>query len=219
MGCWTPVEFFAGEDAKWTIRPTLDDFSKFEIMVNGEVSGKCQWPLIGQHNAENALAAIAAASNVGVAVDQACDSLANFKGVKRRLEQLAVINGVTVYDDFAHHPTAIMATLAGLRQNVGNKRIIAIMEPRSNTMRQGVHQDTLASSLAKADHSLLFQPEGLAWDLVTSTKSLGEKCQVFNDVDSVIAAAVKLAEADDHIVIMSNGGFEGIHQKLISRLQ
>jgi len=219
MGCWTPVEFFAGEDAKWTIRPTLDDFSKFEIMVNGEVSGKCQWPLIGQHNAENALAAIAAASNVGVAVDQACDSLANFKGVKRRLEQLAVINGVTVYDDFAHHPTAIMATLAGLRQNVGNKRIIAIMEPRSNTMRQGVHKDTLASSLAKADHSLLFQPEGLAWDLVTSTKSLGEKCQVFNDVDSVIAAAVKLAEADDHIVIMSNGGFEGIHQKLISRLQ
>jgi len=218
MGCWTPVEYFGGEDAKWSIRQMLDDFSKFEVMVNGEVTGKCQWPLIGQHNAENALAAIAAASNIGVAVDKACDSLANFKSVKRRLEQLAVINGVTVYDDFAHHPTAIAATLSGLRLNVGNKRIIAIMEPRSNTMRQGVHKDTLASSLAEANHSLLFQPEGLAWDLATSTKSLGKKCQVFTDIESIITMAVKMAEADDHIVIMSNGGFEGIHQKLISRL-
>jgi UDP-N-acetylmuramate: L-alanyl-gamma-D-glutamyl-meso-diaminopimelate ligase len=218
-GCWTPVEYFAGKDAKWSIRPTHDDFSEFEVMVNGKASGICKWPLIGQHNAENALAAIAAASNIGVAVDKACESLANFKCVKRRLEQLAVVNGVTVYDDFAHHPTAIKATLAGLRQNVGSKRIIAIMEPRSNTMRQGVHKDILANSLTEANYSLLFQPEGLAWDLAMSTKSLGDKCQVFTDVDSIITAAVKMAEADDHIVIMSNGGFEDIHQKLISRLQ
>lgn len=218
-GCWTPVQYFAGEGARWNIRPVKNDFSSFEIVDNGQDIGQCQWSLIGQHNAENALAAIAAAVNAGMDIKQACSALSDFRSVKRRLERLAIVNGVTVYDDFAHHPTAIKATLAGLRQNVGKQRIIAIMEPRSNTMRQGVHRQTLAPALSEADHCLLFQPPGLAWDLREATRSLGEKCQVFNDVDSIIKTAASMASGNDHILIMSNGGFENIHQRLISSLQ
>ena len=218
-GCWTPVEYFAGDGARWIIRSDKTDFSSFDIVNNGQVVGQCKWSLIGQHNAENALAAIAAAVNAGMDIKQACNSLSDFKSVKRRLERLASVNGVTVYDDFAHHPTAIKATLAGLRQNVGKQRIIAIMEPRSNTMRQGVHKETLAPALSEADHCLLFQPPGLAWDLQEATSCLGEKCQVFTDVDSIINTAVSMATSNDHFVIMSNGGFENIHQRLISGLQ
>ncbi|MEE9551651.1 MAG: UDP-N-acetylmuramate:L-alanyl-gamma-D-glutamyl-meso-diaminopimelate ligase [Gammaproteobacteria bacterium] len=219
MGCWSSVEYFADDAAKWNIRPLADDFSEFEVLVDGELSGKCQWQLIGQHNAENALAAIAAAAQAGITSDKACEALAGFKSVKRRLEQLAVVNNITVYDDFAHHPTAIQATLKALRQSIGDKRIIAIFEPRSNTMRQGIHKDDLAASLVDADHSMLFQPEGLVWDLTECTKSLGDKRQVFTDIESIINETVSMAHNSDHIIIMSNGGFGGIHTKLIERLQ
>jgi len=219
MGCWTPVDYYAGEDAKWKINPKKEDYSEFEILMNEKVCGVGTWPLIGRHNAENALAAIAAAQHIGISPDKASESLSGFKNVKRRLEKLAVVDGITVYDDFAHHPTAIRATLAALRLNVGNHRIFALLEPRSNTMRQGIHKDEIACSLEEADHSLLFQPKGLSWDLSESTRNLGDRREVFSDIESLIRKTVKLVHADDHIVIMSNGGFENIHQRLIKCLQ
>ena len=219
MGCWTPVEYFSDHGAKWTFSALKNDYSEFEVQENGEPCGQCKWQLFGQYNVENAVAAIAAAANAGVATSEACAALASFKSVKRRLEQLAVINGITVYDDFAHHPTAIKAMLSALRQRVGNHRIIAILEPRSNTMRQGIHKDELAPALAEADQSFIFQPEGLAWDLLDATRSLGNKCQVHNAIHSIVEEIKSFAVTNDHIVIISNGSFDSIHQKIISRLQ
>ncbi len=219
MGCWTPVEYYADHEAKWTFSALKSDYSEFEVQENGKPCGQCKWQLFGKHNVENAVAAIAAAVNVGVAASEVCDALASFKSVKRRLEQLEIVNGITVYDDFAHHPTAIQATLSALRQRVGNQRIIAILEPRSNTMRQGIHKDELAPALADADQCIIFRPEGLAWDLVDATRSLGDKCQVHNTIHSIVDEIKTMAVTDDHIVIISNGSFDGIHQKIINRLQ
>ena len=219
LGCWTPVEYFGEGDARWISKPLRDDYSEFEIKIDDTPGGVIRWDLIGRHNADNALAATAAANHVGIDSGVVCEALADFKSVKRRLEQLAVINGVTVYDDFAHHPTAIRATLAALRQHVVQQRIIAIMEPRSNTMRKGVHQDTLADSFTGADHVLLYQPGDLTWDLSRCTKSLGQRRQVFTDIDTIIIRAVGMAQPGDHIVIMSNGDFGGIHHRLQEALK
>lgn len=219
MGCWTPVEYFGERDARWISKPLRDDYSEFEIKIDDTPGGVIRWDLIGRHNADNALAATAAANHVGIDSGVVCEALADFKSVKRRLEQLAIINGVTVYDDFAHHPTAIRATLAALRQRVVQQRIIAIMEPRSNTMRKGVHQDTLADSFTDADQVLLYQPEDLTWDLARCTNSLGQRRQVFTDIDTIIIKAVGMAQPGDHIVIMSNGDFGGIHHRLQEALK
>ena len=218
MGCWSPIEYFGETETEWIVDPLTDDFSQFNVLYNTEIVGTVHWDLIGQFNAENGLAAIAAANHVRVRPAQACEALQTLKNVKRRLECLAKINQVTVYDDFAHHPTAIRATLKALRQKVKDQRIIAIMEPRSNTMRQGVHQETIADALAEADQIYLYEANDLAWDLSKSTSSLGNKVNVMQSIDNIATTVASLAQADDHILIMSNGNFSGLQQKLIEKL-
>ena len=173
--------------------------------------------MLGQHNMDNALAAIAAARHVGVPAELSVESLATFKGIKRRMEIFGVVNGITIYDDFAHHPTAIHLTLDGLRKNVGDQKIIAILEPRSNTMKMGVHKDTLADSLALADEVYLYQAESLDWDLASNINL--DSLQVFSSTQAIIDKVIAEAKTDSHILIMSNGGFEGIHQRLLDALK
>jgi len=218
MGCWSTVEHFGEQGSEWSVEALIDDFSQFNVLNRSEIIGKVSWELIGQFNAENALTAIAAANHVGVDPAQACIALQSLKNVKRRLEYLAEVNQVTVYDDFAHHPTAIRATLEALRQKVKGQRIIAIMEPRSNTMKQGVHEETLADSFVDADHIYLYAADNLDWDLSKATSSLGNKVNIMYNIDKIVSTVAKFAEAGDHILIMSNGSFSGIHQKLIEQL-
>lgn len=222
MGCWTAVDYFGDQsddiNSEWSVGKLADDFSQFNVLHHSRIVGKVSWELIGQFNAENALAAIAAADHVGVEPAKACEALQSLKNVKRRLECLAKVNQVTVYDDFAHHPTAIRATLKALRQKVKSQRIIAIMEPRSNSMRQGVHKETLADAFADADKIYLYAVDNLGWDLSKATCSLGEKVKVMKSIDDIVSAVAGLSEAGDHILIMSNGSFSGLHQKLIENL-
>ncbi len=226
LGYWTGVEYFSAnsgeqstdESSMWSARSTSDDFSQFEVLQGGVKVGEVNWALIGQFNAENALAAITAAHHVGVAPNQACASLADLKNVKRRLECLAQVHQISVYDDFAHHPTAIRATLKALRQKVKAQRIIAIMEPRSNTMRQGVHKDVFADAFNDADKIFLYAGDDLQWDLSKATSSLGEKVKIMQNIEDIISSVATIATAEDHILIMSNGGFQGLHQKLIAAL-
>ncbi len=219
QGCWTPIVTFGARSGSWSARAEREDYSRFHIYFEREHIAELGWELIGQHNAENALAAIVCAEHVGIDPQTACHALAAFKSVKRRLQLLACVNGISVYDDFAHHPTAIAATMSALRANVGaGARIIAVLEPRSNTMRMGVHRDTLASALTSADQVLLYRPAGLSWDLQQSMAVLGDKCGVFDDVELLITKLIADSHQGDHVLIMSNGGFQGIHQKLLDRL-
>ncbi len=217
-GCWTPVEYFSGSQTKgWQVKPITEDGGEFDVLLNSKKVSTAKWSMLGEHNMSNALAAIAAARHVGVPAKMSVESLSTFKGIKRRMEVSGVINGITVYDDFAHHPTAIKLTLDGLRKNVGDKRIFAILEPRSNTMKMGVHKKTLADSLTLADHVYLFQSDKLGWDMAAELNS--DSIEVFSSTDAIINKVINEAKADDHILIMSNGGFEGIHQKIIDRLK
>ncbi|MBD3671590.1 MAG: UDP-N-acetylmuramate:L-alanyl-gamma-D-glutamyl-meso-diaminopimelate ligase, partial [Gammaproteobacteria bacterium] len=186
-------------------------------VLNGEVQGEVSWPLIGDHNVNNALAAIAAARHAGVPTTHAVEGLSHFVNVKRRMEVRGEVGGVTVYDDFAHHPTAITTTLAGLRKQVGQARIIALLEPRSNTMRMGVHQQELAASVAAADAIYLFRPADLDWDL--EAVAAEANARVFDDIDALVDEVVGQAGAGDHILVMSNGAFGGIHDKLLHSLR
>jgi len=209
-GCWTPVEQF-GNDAGWQI--DADD----RVTLNGVAQGMLQWELMGEHNRMNALAALSAARHVGVPVAQGLAALAAFKNVKRRMEVKGTVNGITVYDDFAHHPTAIDTTVAGLRNKVGKARILAVLEPRSNTMKLGVMKDALAASLKDAD--LVFCYAGnLGWDARGALAPLGDKAVVKDDLNELIAAITSAAQAGDQILVMSNGGFGGIHDKLLKQL-
>lgn len=217
-GCWTPVEYFGTGEARWQAKPLREDYSEFEILVDDQPGGIVRWDLMGQFNACNALATAAAAGHIGLPAGDVCEALAGFRGVKRRLEVLDQVNDISIYDDFAHHPTEIRATLAGLRQHVGNSRIIAIMEPRSNTMRRGVHKATLADSFSDADVVYFYQPEDFSWNIAQCTDSLGERRRVFTNIEEIVASAVEIAVPGDHIIIMSNGGFGGIHHKLIAKL-
>jgi UDP-N-acetylmuramate: L-alanyl-gamma-D-glutamyl-meso-diaminopimelate ligase len=174
---------------------------------------------MGQHNVSNALASIAAARHVGVPPEHSIAALAEFKGVKRRMQLRGEVQGVRVYDDFAHHPTAIATTLQGLRRSVGSQRIVAILEPRSNTMRLGVHKAKLAESLAEADEVLLYQPEGLGWDLHDVSESLGDKASTFSAVPELVEYLAKTAASGDQLLVMSNGGFGGIHDQLLQALE
>lgn len=219
MGCWSQLETFAGNDSKWQLTQLNPDYTRFKVLCDGQSVGQIDWTLIGRFNAENALAAVAAAARIDVPVDVACQALNTFKSVKRRLELLDTVNGISVYDDFAHHPTEIQATLQALRSKVDNQRIIVIFEPRSNTMKQGVHKDTLGTALREADYSLIYHPPGLSWEPDTYLSELGAKYLVKKDIDSIINAVTEFAHTDDHIVIMSNGGFEGIHKRLIEQLK
>jgi UDP-N-acetylmuramate: L-alanyl-gamma-D-glutamyl-meso-diaminopimelate ligase len=175
--------------------------------------------LIGRHNVANALAAITAAEHPGVDASEACAALESFRNVKRRLEVRGRVGGMTVYDDFAHHPTAIRATLDAMRAHVGDKRIIAVLDPASNTMRSGVHKDSLGDALAPADAAWIFRSPGIEWDMGVLEKSPGTRLRVSDDMDALIAAVCEQACGDDHIVIMSNSGFAGFHQRLLDALR
>ena len=223
MGCWTPLEGFAREavpGAKWSARYAPgSDYSRFEVLEDGAVAGEVNWPMLGAHNVENALAAITAARHAGVPVATSVAALARFEGVKRRLEVRGSADGITVYDDFAHHPTAIASTLDGLRRKVGREaRIVAVLEPRSNTMRMGVHRDTLARSLEGADQTWFYNPPNLGWDLGATIAPLGARAQVAREVGDLVAKLAASLEPGDHVLVMSNGGFGGLHGRLLEAL-
>jgi UDP-N-acetylmuramate: L-alanyl-gamma-D-glutamyl-meso-diaminopimelate ligase len=223
MGCWTPCEGFtgaqAGADALWSARPVADDFSSFEVLEAGRACGTVQWSLIGAHNMENALAAIAAARHAGVPVAGAIEALQSFAGIARRMQLRGEVRNIRVYDDFAHHPTAIATTVDGLRRRVGKERILAVLEPRSNTMRMGVHQDTLAPSLSGADEVWLYTPPNLDWDAQPIVAALGARGHASQSVAALAAELARVARPGDHLLIMSNGGFEGLHGKVLAELQ
>ena len=222
MGCWTPIERFArggGGDAHWSARlDASGSGARFEVLEGGRAMGSVAWELLGGHNVDNALAAIAAARHAGVPVAAACEALSRFKGIKRRLELRGTVGDIRVYDDFAHHPTAIAMTLDGLRRRVGRARIVAVLEPRSNTMRLGVHRDTLAPSLAAADAVWLHAPADLGWDVSAVIAALGAKAHTAPSVDALLQSMVPGLRAGDHVLIMSNGGFGGIHEKLLASI-
>lgn len=217
MGCWTPRQTL-GNVSGWQSKLIQKDGSEFEVSFEGQTA-TVHWDLLGQHNVSNALAAIAAARHVGVTIEHACRALSEFSGVKRRLELRGEVNNIRVYDDFAHHPTAIATTIAGLRARIGNRKLVAVLEPRSNTMKMGVHQDVLAQSLIQADRVLLLQDGGLNWSLKQVTESLGDHARVYDSVDAIVKALQKESAQGDEILVMSNGGFGGIHQKIIEALE
>lgn len=218
MGCWSEVNWVNGPDALWQARLIQPDGSEFAVIFDGEEQGVVKWPLIGQHNVENALMAIGAARNVGVTPQHSIAALSQFATPKRRLELKGEVNGVKVYDDFAHHPTAIASTLEGVRASVGDANVIAILEPRSNTMKNGTHQNTLAASFKQASNVYLFEPKGIGYDLQQVANQSDVTCMVFDDIEKIIAKVVEKASKGDHIVVMSNGGFGGIHDKLLTAL-
>ena len=221
MGLWSERQTIglADGDSQWQARLTSPDGSAFELWHQGAKVAQVSWQLSGEHNVMNALAALVAARHVGVSPEQGARALAEFQGVKRRMECLARIRGLTVYDDFAHHPTAIRTTLAGLRHKVGSDKIIALIEPRSNTMRMGVHREALNEAVVDADAVLWYQPPDTDWDLQELVNQSPVPAKLATNLDQLIHDTLSLAEAGSHIVIMSNGGFGGIHQKLIDQIR
>lgn len=225
MGCWTPCEGFAsralGVDALWTSRsvPGVSDGSSFEVLEGATVHGRVQWSLIGGHNVDNALAALAAAHHAGVPVAQGIEALRSFKGVARRMQVRGEAGGIVVYDDFAHHPTAIQTTLAGLRARVKGARIIAVLEPRSHTMRMGVHRDALAPAFAAADEVWFYAPPDLGWDVQAVIAALGERGHMRRDLDALSADLAGALRPGDHVLVMSNGSFGGLHGRLLAALR
>jgi UDP-N-acetylmuramate: L-alanyl-gamma-D-glutamyl-meso-diaminopimelate ligase len=213
-GCWTPVEYLGVEDG-WNARPAAD--GGFEVWLRGQSQGVVRWDLLGEHNRSNALAALAAARHAGVPAPVGIEGLSRFRNVKRRLEVRGTVNGITVYDDFAHHSTAIETTIAGLRAKVGHRRILAVLEPRSNTMKMGVMKDSLAPSLRGADLVFCYT-NGIGWDAAEALRTLGAKVICHDDLNQLVQAIVTSARADDHVLVMSNGGFGGIHAKLLQAL-
>jgi UDP-N-acetylmuramate: L-alanyl-gamma-D-glutamyl-meso-diaminopimelate ligase len=214
-GCWTPVEGF-GAGSGYTV--SGDDATGSLIVHEGSHKiGEVTWALTGEHNRMNALAALLAARHVGVLLDKGLDALSRFENVKRRMEVRGVVRGVTVYDDFAHHPTAIATTVAGLRRKVGNARILAVIEPRSNTMKLGVMKDQLPQSLQACDHVYCYGAN-LGWDAAEALAPMGAQAEVHEDFQTMLQAIVGKAAAGDHILVMSNGGFQGIHNKLLEAL-
>ncbi len=222
LGCWTPRESFGAGSKEprgdWRACDVAADGSAFRVEFAGKQVGEVAWSQSGLHNVANALAAIASARHAGVPVAAACKALGVFRGVKRRLELVGSAAGVAVYDDFAHHPTAIRATLDGLRRRVGAARILAVLEPRSATMRMGVHRTTLGPALAGADLVFLHAPADLGWDLAPVLSALGARGATATSVDAAVAAVTAAARPGDHVLVMSNGGFGGIHARLLAAL-
>ncbi len=222
-GCWTPTETFdlePGSQASWHARMMHSDGSRFEVYQGKEYKGQMQWSLLGEHNVNNALAALLAARHVGISEVVTLSALSSFQGVKRRLEKIGNINGITVYDDFAHHPTAIASTLAGLHAQLQTLaqpgRILLIIEPRSNTMRRGIYQNELKTATEKANICYWFEPQNMTWDLRAAVA--GPNTEVHNNTQDIINKIIQVAKPQDHIVIMSNGGFESIQQRLLEAL-
>jgi UDP-N-acetylmuramate: L-alanyl-gamma-D-glutamyl-meso-diaminopimelate ligase len=214
-GCWTPVERFGAEEG-WSTQ-NIDGDADFEILFKGGSQGRLKWQLNGEHNRMNALAAIAAARHAGVPPATAIAALSAFRNVRRRMEVRGNIAGITIYDDFAHHPTAIATTIAGLRATVGDARILAVLEPRSNTMKMGSIKDALPTSLAGADLVFCYTG-GLEWDANKALKPLGAKLQCFDDIGRLTDAITRTSRSGDHVLVMSNGGFGNIHEKLLTSL-
>ena len=220
MGCWTVAEYFSVRgDSAWQAGDVSPDGSSFDVICEGVNAGRVSWPLTGMHNVSNALAAIAAARHAGVPVPVGIEALGRFKNVKRRMELRGDVAGVKVYDDFAHHPTAIETTLAGLRAQAGDGRIVVVLEPRSNTMRMGIHADSLPASLAQADEVLLFAPSSLDWNAEEVMAPLGSKCKVLASTQEILSSLRANASAGDTILVMSNGGFENIHARILQVLE
>ncbi|MBY7922960.1 UDP-N-acetylmuramate:L-alanyl-gamma-D-glutamyl-meso-diaminopimelate ligase [Vibrio fluvialis] len=217
-GCWSETEF-TGEQGDWQAEKVRKDGSEFHVLLKGERVGSVKWDLVGDHNVNNALMAIAAARHVGVTPDLACEALGLFVNTKRRLELKGEENGVTLYDDFAHHPTAIELTLGGLRNKVGDSKIIAVLEPRSATMKLGVHKETLAASLAAADSVYLFQPANIPWSVQDVAQQCSQPAHVGDNMADFVAQICQEAKPGDQILVMSNGGFDGIHGKLLAALK
>ncbi len=218
MGCWSEQEF-TGETGDWQAKKLSNDSSHFEVFHKGERVGEVCWGLSGEHNMQNGLMAIVAAHHVGVLPADACEALDKFINARRRLELRGEVNQVSVYDDFAHHPTAILATLEALRSKVGGTaRIIAVLEPRSNTMKMGISKDDIAPALGRADEVFLFQPPNIQWLVSDIAEHCVQPARWSTDLDTLVDMIAKEAQAGDHILIMSNGGFGGIHEKLLAKL-
>jgi UDP-N-acetylmuramate: L-alanyl-gamma-D-glutamyl-meso-diaminopimelate ligase len=217
LGCWTPVEYF--EDASsWSVAPSSDDGRAFSILAQGEPQAQVQWDLLGRHNMVNALAAVVAARHTGVGVAKSAAALAGFENVKRRLQVRGSARGITVYDDFAHHPTEIAASLQALRTR-GSGRIFAVLELRSNSMRMGIHREALPAALREADGVLILQPPSLSWDLGAVTAALEDRARVMPSVEAIVGALTAELREPDKVLIMSNGDFGGIHESLLERLR
>ena len=217
MGCWTPVQT-TGEGGQWQARLLGEDGARFEVSFEGKVAGTVDWQLTGRHNVANALAVLAAARHVGVVPEQGVAALCSFINAKRRMEKVAEVGGITVYDDFAHHPTAIATTLDGLRRQIGAAQLIAIVEPRSNSMKLGAHRDGLAQSVAQADAVYWYAPANLGWDLAAAVAGCPVPTRVCDSLETIIAGVKAQAAPGTRIVIMSNGGFGGLHGKLAAAL-
>ncbi|BBT14818.1 UDP-N-acetylmuramate:L-alanyl-gamma-D-glutamyl-meso-diaminopimelate ligase [Metapseudomonas otitidis] len=218
MGCWTPVQT-TGEGGQWQARLLSEDGSRFEVLFEGQVAGTVDWSLTGQHNVANALATLAAARHVGVVPELGVAALSAFQSVKRRMEKVAEVRGVTVYDDFAHHPTAIATTLDGLRKRVGDAPVIAVIEPRSNSMKLGAHRDGLPESVKLADQVFWYAPPNLGWDLAATVAGSSVPTRVCDSLEAIIEGVKALAVPGTQVVIMSNGGFGGLHGKLAQALE
>jgi UDP-N-acetylmuramate: L-alanyl-gamma-D-glutamyl-meso-diaminopimelate ligase len=221
-GVWTPIATFSARDtgARWFGRyDSIGADSQFRVLENGELRGTGRFGLLGEHNLENALAAVAAAAHVGVPPATALAALAKFEGVKRRLELRGTFGGIGLYEDFAHHPTAIAMTLAGLRSRSPDRRIVAVMEPRSNTMRMGVHRDSLHASFAAADRVFVLAPADIGWDVGGALAPLGARLGLHADVDSLLERLLAELVPGDQVVLMSNGSFQGLPALLQSALE
>jgi len=214
QGCWSPV-LRMGEQGDWQAKLLKADGTKFEVHYQGKCIAQVSWNVLGTHNVNNAMMAIMAAAHVGIKAEQSAQTLVGFKSPKRRMELLGEHRGVKVFDDFAHHPSAIKTTVSGLRQHQPDSRIIAVLEPRSNTMKMGVHSDTLVESLEDADDVFVLQPEGLQWQLTEKMP----KAHVFESTDDLLAGLLAAVETGDAVLIMSNGSFDGLHQRFLKALQ
>ncbi|MFK2905734.1 UDP-N-acetylmuramate:L-alanyl-gamma-D-glutamyl-meso-diaminopimelate ligase [Dyella ginsengisoli] len=219
MGCWTPVETFGIGQGDWQAELIEADGTRFAVSLRGKRLGEIHWPLLGNHNVMNALAALAAAAAAGADPAALLPAFADFRSAARRMEQVAVVDGITVYDDFAHHPTAIATTLAGLRAKVGHARILVALEPRSNSMRLGAHAEGLAPSLAVADAVVFLHRPELPWDAHKVTDALAGRGTTVPSVDALIEALRAQAQPGDHVVFMSNGGFEAAPRRFAEALR
>jgi UDP-N-acetylmuramate: L-alanyl-gamma-D-glutamyl-meso-diaminopimelate ligase len=217
QGCWSQQQPF-GEHSDWHYQLSAADGSKFDI-IHGAARGTVSWQQTGLHNVANGLAAVIAACQVGVSLDQACAGLSDFVGVKRRMELIYQDSQVSVYDDFAHHPTAIKTTIAGLRAKVRAERIIAVIEPRSATMRLGIHKDSLSAAVAEADQVLWYQNPRIDWDINAVAEACPVPAEATDSIESLLALTTSAVDSKTHIVIMSNGGFEGFHSRLTKCLE
>ncbi|MFQ5935134.1 MAG: UDP-N-acetylmuramate:L-alanyl-gamma-D-glutamyl-meso-diaminopimelate ligase [Acidiferrobacterales bacterium] len=217
IGCWTPVEYFDSSDG-WSLELLSADGSAFRLIAQGDPLGVVRWRLIGRHNALNALAAVAAVRHAGVAIDTSTTALCEFRNVRRRLQVHGAARGVTVYDDFAHHPTEIAATVHALRTHINQGRIFAVLELRSNSMRMGVHRAALADALNDADQVLVLEPREIDWDVASMSAGCEGRLRILPSVGAIVDTLAQELREHDRVLVMSNGDFDGIHGRLLQRL-